>query len=473
MEFSLPASYDTLLLRGRALFFIAMEQRTETVPYNGVLFNWVVLFFILAHVVFPYFPDEAPSLFGKSFFVPQVLLAGALVLLLILLVRDASYRARLRVLLQQPAVIFLLAGLAVIGVSTLLRQGIDAVSGVRLVSIGAAAAVFFASFFVTRMFAERLLTYLAYLTLAASLLGIVQFAAGAAGDMFAPAAYFGHADTVYYAVGFANFPSLFGLHLAVFLPLFWGLAVTRFHGKRLLWSAVFFVGVAALVLTFSRTAWLSALAAGALLLVWFLRRRYDRKFVLSSAAAALGIALLTLFLAFSPADIQKRFDLFDDTSSRSRYAFHIAAGDMLAQDTKTLFVGLGSQGFFDEWQTFRPPIENIDTREHLDPHSTILEVLVSGGAVGLGCYLLFLVFLSVSVFRHMRRHPHDVLPVLLLLGVLVVGLDLFHTNFYSKYLWILAGLTMSIVSLLLPASSGDGDEPSALLREAEANTHPV
>ena len=316
-----------------------------------------------------------------------------------------------------------------------------------------------------------------FVVLASSLLGIIQFFF--LGDAAAPATYLSGAPRTFYATGFANFSSLFGASLTLFIPLFWGLALNKQDNRRPLWTAIFLVSISALIVSFSRSALIGCGIGVAIVLIDAWISGIERRFLICSGIAAIVICAITVLyvppVSFRSPDLPKEatvLSLLDDRfnfvsevttvmssssdgegnsktlaaikdySAYSRYAFHQAAFSMIFHSSYRFFFGYGLTGFADNWLAFKPGDSTLSALRP-DPHSAFLEVLVSTGVFGFFFFALFLYRLLYELFRIRFQETLAIPCIAALSGILIDGL--FHTHFYSKYVWIFVGLGISIV----------------------------
>lgn len=411
------------------------------------LLQYSILGIAVAHFLFPYFPNISPVLFGeKQVFITQAFMALAVVFGAIHFTRrrETPFRKHWRELLPLALALLIMAA------STVIHQGFDLE---RLFSLFAIALIVGLFTILELPVIHRLLILGAWVTIAASFLGFLQYYLS---DIFSPAEHLGYAANTYYASGFANMPSSFGQHLAIFLPLFWVLGVMNYSGRRRLWLLTFFIGVPALVLTFSRSAWLDVAVAGILALILLLRLGYEKRvmvyslgvaFILATAVFIIPVPRWTIFNEWrnSPQEIMQGRLSSEDQSARSRVAFHIAAKSMASLSVDSFLFGIGAKGFYDRWQEFKPMMENIDTRLKVDPHSMYLEVFTGGGIAALAALLLFFVLLYFKLWRAIPYAPLALPLIAALTAVMFEGL--FHNVFYSKFAWIISGLILAVTSV--------------------------
>ena len=180
----------------------------------------------------------------------------------------------------------------------------------------------------------------------------------------------------------------YGEFAALLLPaaLIWALR-RRTKAARWVLSLALVLPCAAVVLTYSRTGWIS-LGAAALVLLW---HKDKRLLIPAAVAAVLGIFLL-------PGDVQARFLSMlhpSDAASSGRFTLWSECLGML-QKHWLLGVGLGPENFYRAYLPFATGVLDFQP-----PHSNMgyLEIFLSTGILG------FLAFLSffLGIFPRLRR----------------------------------------------------------------------
>lgn len=430
------------------------------------LLQWFILLIVLSYFVIPYFPKYSIQLFGKYFFLSQILMLVGIILIPIISVFCHKLRERLRSLLHLHTIIRpLVLSMAIVTISTVLDQGLTQSLLSRLFSILAILIITFFLALLTLKFVDYFLVLSAWFTIAASVLGYAQYFGGA---VFSPAWYLSGRGEAY-AVGFAKYSSLFGLHLSVFLMVFWLLFIFKYKERTRLWVSTFLVGVPALVLTFSRGAWLATVTIGALTLVWLLREHPEKAKTIGrslSVAALIAIITLAIGIIFSPVHksdmpsgisrvnsielIKRRLTITDD-SSVSRLDFHVATFELMRDNPKVLLTGLGMDGFRNHWPEFNP---DSKSQVRTNPHSTFLEILTAGGIFTFILFFIFLWRLVKTMFVNRNQSILYASFLVALLTVLVNGLT--HSHLYDKYMWIIVGINLALLAILRENPNGAG-----------------
>ncbi len=184
----------------------------------------------------------------------------------------------------------------------------------------------------------------------------------------------------------------YGEFVALLLPLALVWALQR-RSKAWRWalSLALLLPCAALVLTYSRTGWIS-LGAAVLVLLW----HADKRLLLP--AAALGIAGFFLL----PGDIQARILSmfhFSDAASSGRFTLWKECLGILRAHW-LLGIGLGPENFFEAYLPFSTGVLGFQP-----PHSNMgyLEILLSTGAVGFAAFLSFFFGIFFRLRRRIRQ----------------------------------------------------------------------
>ncbi len=230
--------------------------------------------------------------------------------------------------------------------------------------------------------------------------------------------------------GLSDHPNILGGCIAFGLVLLLAVAMFGEGRQPLLASMVFLIAFPALVMTFSRSAWLSLFVAGSFMVgIEAFARKWD------SVKRALLLGVLSL-LAVVPF-IQKYDFLFisrvnsgsvaQDDPMKER-AFLLEAGNTLFVEHSAIGIGLGAaplamkERFVDFPLNFQPP------------HYAILVAAMETGVLGGIFYFLLLVIPILTVFfrwDELSRWPALVGAFGLLLALTVVGFFDYYTWSYS------------------------------------------
>ena len=242
------------------------------------------------------------------------------------------------------------------------------------------------------------------------------------------------------AYGLSDHPNILGGSLAFGLLL---LLVAFLHGgEKIRWPAalVFTPGAVALLLTFSRSAWLAFLASALLLaLLEVLSRRSARLLEMGGLALASALLLLPFIWANLPL-LGVRLGAGQSFSSVPAEQQSLGEREMLARIFSSIFsehaltgVGLGASPL-----ALRQEVPDLSTN-YQPPPLTLLAAAVETGIVGSTFYFL-LGFLPWIGFLGRRRvlaaDPVLLVAPILLLAVTVVGFfDYYTWSFVPGRLW--------------------------------------
>lgn len=234
--------------------------------------------------------------------------------------------------------------------------------------------------------------------------------------------------------GLSDHPNILGGCIAFGLVLLLGVVL---YGNRprpnvypLLASVVFLVGFPALVMTFSRSAWLSFFVAASFMVG---SEAFARRWDSVQRAILLGVLSLLVVAPF----ILKNDLLFQarvnagnvarDDSMKER-AFLLEAGNTLFVEHLTLGVGLGAAPLAMKERFVEFPLD------FQPPHDAILTVALETGVLGGMFYLLLVVipFITLALrWKIYSRQPARMGIFALLLAITVVGFFDYYTWSYS------------------------------------------
>lgn len=210
-----------------------------------------------------------------------------------------------------------------------------------------------------------------------------------------------------------------------------------------IWAALVMPAVlVALALTFTRSAWVGACAALAVLMVIKDRRLLA---VLPVAAA--------LFIALAPARITDRvYSMFDlnDPTNRDRVAMLQAGAQMVADHPLT---GLGPNMVRESYARYRVPTAVEPLNVHL--HNVPMHIAAERGLPALALFGWFIVTVTVDMLRRLRSSPHPSLPAAGLAAVVaMLAAGLFEYNFGdSEFLMLFLVLVTLPYAVERPADS--------------------
>ena len=227
--------------------------------------------------------------------------------------------------------------------------------------------------------------------------------------------------------GLSDHPNILGGCITFGLILLLAAILYGNTRTRIISSIVFLPCFLALIMTFSRSAWVSFFVAGSFMVgVEAFARRWD------SVKVAILLGVLSLLIA-SPF-IKKNISLFQtrvnsgdvaqDNQMQER-AFLLEAGNTIFVEHSAIGVGLGAAPL-----AMRDRFENFPLNFQ-PPHYVILVVAMEAGVLGGIFYLLLLVIpfvLFVSNWKSFMQNPVMLGVFALLLAITVVG-------FFDYYTW--------------------------------------
>lgn len=229
------------------------------------------------------------------------------------------------------------------------------------------------------------------------------------------------------AYGFADHPNILGGCLAFVLVLLLAVVLYGRNRQTILGAGAFLVILPALLVTFSRSAWVALfVAAGFMAVCEALARRWDslKRLVL---LGLLGLAVASPLLIRHLSAFDQRFNSGNIAGDGPMFerAFLLKAGNTLFVEHSAFGVGLGASPLafklrFDYFPlNFQPP--------HFTPLLAALETGVFGG----GFYLLIFAFPFISFLLRWREFLHR--PILL--GAFALLLALSVVNLFDYYTW--------------------------------------
>lgn len=247
------------------------------------------------------------------------------------------------------------------------------------------------------------------------------------------------------------------------LMLVIGTALSRllFGERERVWAAIVMPALlVAVALTFTRSAWVGACVAAALLLSL---KDFRLLAVLPVAAAA--------FFAFAPARVTTRFvSMFDlkDPTNRDRVAM-LREGEHMIRDHPLL--GVGPNMVQPLYSKYRDP----DAVEPLNPHlhNVPVQVAAERGLPALAVWLGFVGLLVVDLVRGFRSGSRSLTAVALAAVVSMLGAGMFEYNFGdSEFLMLfLILITLPFAAARLPRLLSAADRHPAVEREHAGRAH--
>lgn len=338
-------------------------------------------------------------------------------------------------------------GVAAFGVVQLLLGGLTSLRPAQSIRQVAVYGVFMLTYFMaansvrSRQMAQKTVLALILSCFAASMLGVYQNFVGVEStaswidsEMFA--------EIGSRVVGPFDNPNVFGEYLIMLLPLAVALVLTRRGAQRLIGIAVTLAAGAALVYTWSRGAWLGAMASIGLLLVLYhavlLRLVVPAIVALPFVAAALPSAIVSRLTSIGN---------LADTSTAYRVSIWTASVNML-KDIFESGIGTGSAAF----SAVYPAYALGGAAYALHAHNLYLQIFVELGVVGIAVFVLMLFFFFRSVFSCYRTLGDRTQATTILamgLGVFALLVQGLTDNVWYNYrivllFWLLMGIVIGM-----------------------------
>jgi hypothetical protein len=252
------------------------------------------------------------------------------------------------------------------------------------------------------------------------------------------------------AFGTAPEPSLWGAYLAVVLAFLLGSVGMRRRWMGLPTVAAVVLVLLAILVTFSRSTWVTVVA---LLLLWALARLAGRL-----PAWAMGVVLVgALGATLWPAIIVRgSTTVFSDLSTLERMSAHLTGLNMLA-DNPLFGIGFGSIEFFiSRYAVLLPGYDEI---RFITVFSFFLLVFVSTGIVGACLFWTFLVRLMVTLHHSFDLPVADPGLVGLRLGTALACMAVLtswlnHPAYNFTYIWFALALGAATRQITAAAALG-------------------
>ena len=228
------------------------------------------------------------------------------------------------------------------------------------------------------------------------------------------------------------------LNVGVFLILVLKFFVKKTRGKRFL-DLVFVIMALGLILTFSKSAWIT-FSFQLIIYVWYYLRARDHS-PLKIIMIFLGILIISSPLLFKMNQLQAK----NTSSTENRWLLTEIAGQAFYNKP---YFGYGDGQF----------IKLVDSNirftakygEAIDSHGMFQKIIAENGILGLGAWLFILIYLLKVAYKSLKlyqeRNPW-LLPLFLAAGG---GLffQIFNTSYYKGKVWLPIALCLVAVSLL-------------------------
>lgn len=264
------------------------------------------------------------------------------------------------------------------------------------------------------------------------------------------------------AYGLSDHPNILGGCLAFSLLVLLTVYLRGNRKNSLLLGSVFVLISLALLMTFSRSAWL-AFAAGSIFIVWFEARARGWGFIKSLALLFVcTIIVLLPFIARNSSYFGARFNAgssFETVRSErgavQERIFLIASANHIFSQHPLTGVGVSASPL-----ALREEIPQLpETFNYQPPHFVLLTVGLETGMFGAIFYFLLMILPWVAFSRNVeaRKNPHVIGAMGILLAVTIVGFFDYYTWFSTPgriWQWLAWGLIA--VSIESPSPLGRG-----------------
>ncbi len=235
------------------------------------------------------------------------------------------------------------------------------------------------------------------------------------------------------AYGLSDHPNILGGSLAFSLIILFAVVLYGKNRQPLFASIIFLFSFPALLMTFSRSAWLALMVSISFMVsIEALTKRWD-SLKRASLLGILSLIIVMPFLSKNFSVFQQRINSVDVTQDEpmKERQFLLQAGNTLFIEHPTLGVGLGATPF-----AFERRFENFPLNFQ-PPHYVPLLVPLETGILG-GFFYLTLFFMPFIYFfinrKTVTNNPYVLGATALLFGICVVSL-------FDYYTWYVTGRT--------------------------------
>ena len=306
---------------------------------------------------------------------------------------------------------------------SILMGGVFGAGGIASFARAALQFLFLSCYFPMRdLFSKqawraRALFLIALSALAVSTVGIGQYALGLAELKWVDVSRF--SDIGGRVTSFFDNPNVLAVYLLLIYPLMLGAGCEKKRptGGRVLYFLAAITCAICLLLTWSRGAWLGAIAATLLFFLF-----YSRQSAKALLWSALPIAIWTPLL---PHSIVNRFSSICSLAEGSiRYRLYTWQGTLSMLWVHPFGIGVGEEAFARVWRSFA--VSGTETVTHT--HDLLLQIAAELGVGGVLCFLtvVALFFCRVSEHLHRTRKMGDRAVTLggfcAVVGVLIMGI---------------------------------------------------
>lgn len=267
------------------------------------------------------------------------------------------------------------------------------------------------------------------------------------------ATYAGGGDSGFRINGLLGHPNLLAAYLSMLLPICIALLFSRIPSKaKIPLGGVTAMGLLALMMTLSRTGWLTFGVAFALLYgLSFVHPRLRRRFLFARVAALGCMALVVV--AFS-GSIMKRFYDSDPGALNFRYEWMDVAWGMV-RERPLLGFGLNTFVYHLPGRTRYGGVVGLN--DALGPnwpavHDTYLLTWSEQGTLGFACFVGLHLYLLLIGIRNIRRYYNDTLFAVnlgCLCGIVSMMIDGLSSIYIrspapARMFWIVAALLVAV-----------------------------
>lgn len=219
-------------------------------------------------------------------------------------------------------------------------------------------------------------------------------------------------------------PNVFGEYLILLLPIvITFLVVSKQPYKRAFSFACLAASVMALVYTWSRGAWLGAIASMFIFLVIINRR--------AIAFYLTGIFAVPFAIPFLPSSIIERFtsigNMTDSSTSYRVFIWEASVG--MIKDYFFSGIGVGSVAFQTVYSEYA--LAGIETAPH--SHNLYLQILVELGVFGFLIFLISIFMLFSKAFTFLKKSEDKDSKIIV--GALLCGIIAFLVQGLTDYVW--------------------------------------
>jgi len=206
--------------------------------------------------------------------------------------------------------------------------------------------------------------------------------------------------------GTVGFPNTFGLYISMILPLAFASIISNYSFKNY-WSTISFgIGAIALLLTFSRGAWISSFLALLIVILIMKKARAIRNKIQPIIFGSMLLIVLVGLILMKP--IYHRITASPDGTSIDRVYLMKAAIEMIAFHP---IIGVGLNTFSEVLPKY--DFTGVSKYFQKPVHNYFLLIAAEVGITGLILFIIFIgITLSIS-FKTLKRLDEEMLPVLI------------------------------------------------------------